>query len=106
MRWDALFNKNSQKAKNKNYFLEIKKWSTYNAALDLVLSEYNLKRGQLSLLHHKEKQGLLNWQYSTCTSKTLIVIRWGFFENKVKTNIQYPTDYTLIKYYQKTHATL
>lgn len=52
--------KNSQKAKNKNYFLEIKKWSTYNAALDLVLSEYNLKRGQLSLLHHKEKKGLLN----------------------------------------------
>lgn len=83
MRWDALFNKNSQKAKNNNYFLEIKKWSTYNAALDLVLSEYNLKRGQLSLLHHKEKQGLLNWQYSTCTSKTLNVIRWGFFENKV-----------------------
>lgn len=57
----------------------MKKWSTYKAALDLVLSEYNLKRGQLSLLHHKEKQGL----HSTCTSKTLIVIRWGFFENKV-----------------------
>lgn len=49
----------------------MKKWSTYKAALDLVLSEYNLKRGQLSLLHHKEKQGL----HSTCISKTLIVIR-------------------------------